>query len=128
VLHKCANPVCSAQFRHLLQGKLFEVETRYVTSIDDQGTSRNVREHVERYWLCDECAADITLRFDRERGMIGVSSLRGLKKATMTAIPQSVPRAAAGIAMVLIRPFAIGWTGHRESKKQMKARRSLKVA
>jgi len=30
VLHKCANPVCAAQFRYLHQGWLFEV--RFTTS------------------------------------------------------------------------------------------------
>ena len=39
MLHKCANPVCSAQFLYLPQGRLFEVEIQPFErfSIDGQG-------------------------------------------------------------------------------------------
>ena len=50
MLHKCANPVCCAQFRYLNQGKLFEVEIQYVESTlgDGQGKLGNGKGHVER--------------------------------------------------------------------------------
>jgi hypothetical protein len=109
VLQKCANPVCCAQFRYLNQGKLFEVEIEYVESSlgDGQGKLGNGKGHVERCWLCDQCAAHVALRFDRRRGLVVVSSLGGSEEALTTAIPQSTPKVAAGIARVLIRPLEI---------------------
>jgi hypothetical protein len=83
VLQKCANPVCCAQFRYLNQGKLFEVEIEYVESTLDDGQCKlgNGKGHIERCWLCDQCAAHIALRFDRRRGLVMVSSLGGSEEA-----------------------------------------------
>jgi hypothetical protein len=72
VLNKCANPACSAQFRYLHQGKLFEVEVQYAESPPSDRPTKpdNGKGHVERCWLCDDCAAHITLRFDALRGVV----------------------------------------------------------
>jgi len=75
MLHKCANPSCSTQFRRLREGKLFQVETEYFPqAFARESTPRKVRasRHVEHYWLCDECCRYLTLAFDRERGMTTV--------------------------------------------------------
>ena len=48
MLSKCANPVCSATFRYLHDGKLFLI----------QGAPK----HSLRYfWLCDSCSRTMTL-------------------------------------------------------------------
>lgn len=74
MLYKCANEACSAPFRRLREGKLFQVETEYLAQ--NQGTSAHRRtrpwRRVEHYWLCDACSTFITLTFDRERGVITV--------------------------------------------------------
>ncbi len=105
MLNKCANPVCCAQFRYLRQGKLFEVEVQYTESLSSDGQSRpgNGKGHVERCWLCDECAARFTLRFDARRDVVMVSSLTASEEALTTAFSQSNGGAAAGIARVLVR-------------------------
>jgi hypothetical protein len=105
VLNKCANPVCSAQFRYLHQGKLFEVEVQYAESLTSDGQTKTGKGkgHAERCWLCDECAAHITLRFDSRRGVVIVSSLTGSEEALTTAFSQSNGGTAAGIARVLVR-------------------------
>ncbi len=104
MLNKCANPVCSAQFRYLHQGKLFEVEVQYSESPSrGQSKAGNGKRHAERCWLCDECAAHITLRFDARRGVVMVSSLKGSEEALTTASLQSNGGAVAGIARVLVR-------------------------
>jgi hypothetical protein len=75
MLHKCANPSCSTQFRRLREGKLFQVETEYFPEVVAAGnTARKARpsRHVEHYWLCDDCCRYLTLAFDRERGMTTV--------------------------------------------------------
>jgi len=107
VLHKCANPACSAEFRYLHQGRLFEVETQYfeTPSGDGHGKPCNGKGHIERYWLCDQCVVHIALRFDRRKGLLVVSSLGDFEAGVTAVIPQSSPKAAAGIARVLIRPF-----------------------
>ena len=53
MLGKCANPVCSSQFRLLGDGKLFHVEA-----------SRRDTEalpHFQHFWLCESCAKDFTV-------------------------------------------------------------------
>lgn len=107
VLHKCANPVCGAQFRYLYQGRLFEVETQYFESEsgNGRGKPRNGKGHIERYWLCDQCAVHIALRFDRGRGLVMVSSLEDFEEVVTTTVPQSGPKATTQVARVLIRPF-----------------------
>jgi hypothetical protein len=75
MLHKCANPSCSTQFRRLREGKLFQLETEYFPQELAAGSSsRKMRptRHVEHYWLCDECCRYLTLAFDGERGMTTV--------------------------------------------------------
>jgi hypothetical protein len=60
VLTKCANPICPSLFRHLSQGKLFQVETESSTPMTRRPLaptrkSRTAR-HVQHYWLCDQCS------------------------------------------------------------------------
>ena len=76
MLHKCANPACRHIFRSLNRGKLFLLETsdslptasRTAPAIRKERT----RHHMERYWLCDDCALLLTLTFERGRGMVTV--------------------------------------------------------
>jgi hypothetical protein len=105
VLNKRANPVCSAQFRYLHQGRLFEVEVQYAESPTSDGQTKPVKGkgNAERCWFCDECAAHITLRFDAQWGVVMVSSLTGSEVALTTAISQSNGGTAARIARVLFR-------------------------
>ena len=61
MLDKCANPSCSAKFRHLHQGKLFrlsptpEVEALRVGSLEFL---------YERFWLCEDCAKKMEIVWD----------------------------------------------------------------
>lgn len=62
MVSKCANPQCRAAFLYLHQGKLFRIETdagshQYPA---DPGTRKPVRR-LEYFWLCDDCAAQMTL-------------------------------------------------------------------
>ena len=122
VLHKCANPVCCAQFRYLHQGKLFEVEIQYSESpsADNQGKPGNGKGHLERCWLCDQCAANIALRFDRQRGLVIVSLLSDSEEV-VTAISQSSGKAAADIARVMIRPLELDLTVSSRRKAASKS-------
>jgi hypothetical protein len=67
MLSKCANPGCPAPFLYLHQGKLFRLE-----SVTEDPASHSVGKparRIEFFWLCDECAAGLTLRYHREAGM-----------------------------------------------------------
>jgi hypothetical protein len=72
MLHKCANPSCSAPFRSLREGKLFLAETfPPESSMPLPGPPPKIRRR-EHFWLCDPCSAQFTLRFDPQRGMLTV--------------------------------------------------------
>jgi hypothetical protein len=62
MLSKCANPNCSAPFRYLHEGKLFRV-TRPATpdEANGNGSWKKVPQQLEYFWLCDACAARMTL-------------------------------------------------------------------
>ncbi len=57
MLAKCANPKCTAAFRHLSNGKLFRVPR--------VGTEK--LSAMEHFWLCGECAETMTLGIDRDQ-------------------------------------------------------------
>ncbi len=86
MLHKCANPACTNPFRHLSQGKLFQVETEdFTASISGLVTpKRRLRSlrRVEHYWLCDECSSFFSLTSEKGRGMITVPLPAGMKNVT----------------------------------------------
>lgn len=72
MLSHCANAQCSKPFLRLREGKLFLVETGRPKPRDMESPvfpQRQPHRHVERYWLCDECAAVWTLIHDREQGI-----------------------------------------------------------
>jgi hypothetical protein len=67
MLSKCANPQCSASFRYLHEGKLFRMAVASNSAEHSnfgadpgikKGTSR-----IEFFWLCEECAPEMTLTF-----------------------------------------------------------------
>jgi len=71
MLSQCANPQCSKPFLRLREGKLFQVEThRLAGSGAESSGGVHPRPVVERFWLCDSCAARWTLVFDRQRGTV----------------------------------------------------------
>jgi hypothetical protein len=75
MLSHCANSRCSRPFLRLRQGKLFLVETEFVSRSRELAAPSSPRlrlqpRRVERYWLCDECAAVWTLVHDRKQGIV----------------------------------------------------------
>ena len=66
MLSKCANPACSAPFRYLREGKLFEMQTQDpVVSIAGPKPPRRV----EFFWLCDHCSTELTVVLDQKTGV-----------------------------------------------------------
>jgi hypothetical protein len=125
VLRKCANPVCYVPFRYLHQGKLFEVEIQYRKCHCGKNTSSNGKRYVERYWLCDQCAAHNALQFDPRKGVVLMSSLGESREVTTTSILQFPRRGGAEIARVMIRPsdLALTLSTGRKAASESNARR-----
>lgn len=74
MLSHCANLQCRKPFLRLREGKLFLVETDRVAKPGEPAVPPFVRARrqqrlVEHYWLCDDCATQWTLIYDRERGV-----------------------------------------------------------
>lgn len=90
MLSRCANLECSKPFLRLREGKLFLVETDRLAKPGEAAAPPFVRAKrqqrlVEHYWLCDDCAAQWTLIYDRERGV----SLAPLRRPVATAAAAS---------------------------------------
>lgn len=70
MLSHCANSHCLRPFLRLGEGKLFLVEA--VAKSEGMTPSARMRQpprRLERYWLCDQCAAVWTLVHDRQEGI-----------------------------------------------------------
>ncbi|HYK49939.1 MAG TPA: hypothetical protein VEU94_09450 [Terriglobales bacterium] len=74
MLSKCANPGCPAPFLYLHQGKLFRLDTcaEHPAAQSPAVQSKTVR-HLEFFWLCEECAAKLTLDYKKGVGITTVS-------------------------------------------------------
>jgi hypothetical protein len=74
VLSKCANPGCPAPFRYLHEGKLFRMEVESAgNGRPDFGADTELKKpgrRVEFFWLCEKCAAQVTLNFEKGGGVI----------------------------------------------------------
>ena len=70
MLSKCANPGCPVSFRYLHQGKLFRLDTGPEYPVG-QTTQKAVRT-LEFFWLCDQCAATLTLTYKKGVGVTAV--------------------------------------------------------
>lgn len=74
MLSQCANAKCGKPFLRLREGKLFLVETERMQKPGEPTAppfirARQTQRQVEHYWLCDDCATQWTLTYDRERGV-----------------------------------------------------------
>jgi hypothetical protein len=82
MLSKCANPGCPATFLYLHQGKLFRLDT----TVEILGRTP-VREmtkasrRIEFFWLCNQCAAELTLGYKKETGIMVVPLTKELELA-----------------------------------------------
>lgn len=88
MLSRCANSQCSRPFLRLRQGKLFLVETEYVAKLGKLPASASTSmrpqpRRVERYWLCDQCAAVWTLVQEHNQGIELVPLRRPADRATV---------------------------------------------
>ena len=70
MLSKCANPACTTPFHYLHDGRLFQLETGGGAS--EQPAAKKPPRRVEYFWLCNRCAGELTLRYERGVGVTTV--------------------------------------------------------
>jgi hypothetical protein len=70
MLTKCANPICNARFRYLREGRLFKMDVPSRTLAYLAG--KKPPRQVEHFWLCEDCAAQMTLAVGRNGEVITV--------------------------------------------------------
>jgi hypothetical protein len=96
MLSRCANSQCGKPFLKLREGKLFLVETDRLTKAGESAAPPFVRARqqqrcVEHFWLCDDCAAQWTLVFDRDSGVV----LAPLRRPTMSVVAAGTAQSGA---------------------------------
>jgi hypothetical protein len=71
MLAKCANPSCSTPLVYLREGKIFMVESPQpqLELLSAAPTKPKATHRVEHFWLCGPCSSDMTLTYDRQRGV-----------------------------------------------------------
>ncbi|MGZ4840490.1 MAG: hypothetical protein ACXV5J_01995 [Candidatus Angelobacter sp.] len=90
VLAKCANPSCSTTLVYLREGKIFMIESpEPQTTLDGTTSIRSkASNRVEHFWLCGPCSSEMTLIYDRQRGLEVV-------RKVVTKTPRSLRAAAS---------------------------------
>ncbi len=71
MLSKCANPTCKNPFHYLRDGKLYQMETG-VGGPQLVG-GKKPQHKVEYFWLCSNCAPQMTLTYTPGKGVMTVS-------------------------------------------------------
>ena len=72
MLAKCANPACSTPLLYLREGKIFMVEAQQPPRVEALPTAPaklKPSNRVEHFWLCGPCSGEMTLTYDRQRGV-----------------------------------------------------------
>ena len=83
MLSKCANPSCSTPLVYLREGKIFMMEAPSMPRVAKPAPqSSKTPSRIEHYWLCGPCSAEMTLAYDRQRGVqIVPKKFRALRAA-----------------------------------------------
>ena len=83
MLSKCANPGCGARFLYLNRGKLFRIPRQAADgSKENLPDNKKPTQRLEYFWLCSECAGEMTLAFRKGVGIVPVPN-QGLALPTL---------------------------------------------
>jgi hypothetical protein len=86
MLSKCANPSCSNQLIYLREGKIFVMEHSIHPKLWPQGPiPARTATRLEHFWLCGRCSENLTLVYDKERGVEVVAKPSKLPQARQAA-------------------------------------------
>jgi hypothetical protein len=86
MLSKCANPGCTATFLYLHQGKLFRLNVGNDIPVSSS-LPQTVKpaQRVEFFWLCSQCASELTIDYDQGTGVAVVPLAKPLARAAATS-------------------------------------------
>lgn len=86
MLSKCANPGCTVTFLYLHQGKLFRLNVGNDTAVSPAlpNKAKSV-PRVEFFWLCSNCATELTVDYDHRTGVVLVPLPKPLARAAVTS-------------------------------------------
>jgi len=77
---KCANPSCGTFFRYLRGGKLFLLEMPPLmprsSQADNEIQFSKHGPHNEYFWLCEQCAKDMTIAPPGATGAITIAQIQ----------------------------------------------------
>jgi hypothetical protein len=71
MLSKCTNSSCSNSFLYLHDGKLFRMDV----IVENEALRPEGKKHsrrIEYFWLCNECAASMTLSYRDGSGVVAI--------------------------------------------------------
>lgn len=100
MLSKCLNPLCSATFRYLGQGHLFRIDFAEARRKSAHAggkvlaSAAGKASPIEYFWLCESCAATVTIEFG-EDGRVHVVPRQMPGKIPAAAAPIPKPVASA---------------------------------
>lgn len=80
MVHKCANPACSATFRRLRDGRIFVVELEG----DPRSESKDNAHQLHYFWLCNSCRRTMTVIVEKRKGVqvVPLGSARDTRAAS----------------------------------------------
>jgi hypothetical protein len=70
MLSKCANSSCSSPFLYLHSGKLFRMDVAVEPPAHKKEDGKKPSRRVEFFWLCNACAARMTLSYKPGIGVV----------------------------------------------------------
>jgi len=78
MLAKCSNAWCSATFRYLDEGRLFQLET-------DPTLESSKTRATEYFWLCKGCSTGMTLRLAQDGSVVAAGLREALRNGPQVA-------------------------------------------
>ena len=86
MLSKCANPGCTATFLYLHQGKLFRLNVAHdIPASSTVSPKIKTGFRVEFFWLCTQCASELTVHYDHQTGVAVVPLPKPLARVASTS-------------------------------------------
>lgn len=85
MLSKCANPGCTATFLYLHQGKLFRLNVSNGIPVSSSLPQTKTAQRVEFFWLCSDCATELTVDYTQGSGVAVVPLPKPLARAAVAS-------------------------------------------
>ncbi len=97
MITKCANQMCGQPFLFFRGGKLFIVDVRSNPQPVNPGTTEQAPQKLEHFWLCEHCAATMTLVVGQGRAPRVITTCED-RQSTGERLPRQAHGTALGQA------------------------------